>query len=259
MWGQGTIQDQLNSAYEGKILLLRNFYSGTDLRYDQNGTLLGTATSGSWTLANIQIKHISLKTQGIEIAGKRLGRLYSGVRHGLIEIGKLRIYLALPDAEVAKQAELDALLSKIFVMQGEDLRPMLPDCWRYYLTGTDKASRLSAWEADLGKDAEKPLKLPGEQITHPKPVSTPDPKYTKEAESEKIEGKTVLSMVVNATGSPESIVVIDPLGMGLDEQAVVAVGQWKFSPSTLRGQPVPVQMNVEIMFRCCQTWPPPKR
>lgn len=257
IWGQGTIQDQLNSTYKGKILLLRNFYSGNDLRYDQNGRLLGTATSGSWTVANIQIRHVSVTSQGIELTGKRFGRLYNGVKHGLIEVGKVRIYLELPRAEPAERTDVDSLMGKIFVMQGEDLRPMLPDCWRYYLTGTDKASRMSTWEAALN-DIQKPLKLPGEKLTAPKPVSTPVPKYTKEAESERIEGLTVLRMVVNATGTPESIAILDPLGMGLDEQAVATVAHWRFSPATLMGQPVPVQMSVETMFRCCQTSPPPK-
>src|SRR5215470_14961834 len=41
-----SLQDQLNSTYKGKILLLRNFYSGTDLEYDQNGTLVSRASQG---------------------------------------------------------------------------------------------------------------------------------------------------------------------------------------------------------------------
>jgi protein TonB len=37
--------------------------------------------------------------------------------------------------------------------------------------------------------------------------------------------------------------------MGLDEKAIEAVSQWRFQPATLNGQPVAVQINVEVSFR----------
>jgi len=43
--------------------------------------------------------------------------------------------------------------------------------------------------------------------------------------------------------------VARPLGMGLDEKAIEAVRTWRFEPAKKDGQPVPVQMNVEVSFR----------
>jgi periplasmic protein TonB len=37
--------------------------------------------------------------------------------------------------------------------------------------------------------------------------------------------------------------------MGLDEKAIAAVREWRFQPATLNGQPVAVQINVEVSFR----------
>jgi TonB family protein len=37
--------------------------------------------------------------------------------------------------------------------------------------------------------------------------------------------------------------------MGLDERALEAVKLWRFEPSRKDGQPVPVQINVEVNFR----------
>jgi protein TonB len=37
--------------------------------------------------------------------------------------------------------------------------------------------------------------------------------------------------------------------MGLDEKALAAVSKWRFQPATLHGQPVAVQINVEVTFR----------
>jgi protein TonB len=36
--------------------------------------------------------------------------------------------------------------------------------------------------------------------------------------------------------------------MGLDEEALEAVSQYKFKPATLQGKPVPVEVNIEVHF-----------
>jgi protein TonB len=55
--------------------------------------------------------------------------------------------------------------------------------------------------------------------------------------------------VVDAQGHPRNIHVARSLGLGLDEKAVEAVRKWKFEPGTKDGQPVAVQVNVEVNFR----------
>jgi TonB family protein len=37
--------------------------------------------------------------------------------------------------------------------------------------------------------------------------------------------------------------------MGLDEKAIEAVSTWRFQPATHNGQPVAVEVNVEVSFR----------
>jgi periplasmic protein TonB len=53
---------------------------------------------------------------------------------------------------------------------------------------------------------------------------------------------------VDAKGEPTDIRVIEGLGMGLDEEAVEAVKNWKFEPGTISGRPVAVQVDVEVDF-----------
>jgi TonB family protein len=250
----GSLQDQLNSTYKGKILLLRNFYSGTNLEYDQNGALLSGDRSGPWTLAYVEITGVTVSTQSIEVVGNRLGTLFQNEKPRPVMIGKLKINIARPVSNIGTEAALHPTFSKIFIEPGEDLRPLLPDYWRYYLTGTDSKARSAAWEGTLKKSEVSPLEVavagPGAPAS-PKAIHTQDAKYTKEAESRHIEGRTLLGVVVDSTGTAINIGILEPLGMGLDEQAVSAVKQWKFRPSTLNGQPVPVRIKVEIDFRCC--------
>ncbi len=82
----------------------------------------------------------------------------------------------------------------------------------------------------------------------PRVISTPSPAYSEEARKARFEGTVVLSLVVGDDGTPYAIHVAKPLGMGLDEQAILAVRSWKFEPGTYQGKKVPVQISVEVSF-----------
>ena len=89
----------------------------------------------------------------------------------------------------------------------------------------------------------------GVGVSAPHPLYTPDPQYSPEALKAKLQGTVVLFLVVGPDGLPHDVRVARSLGMGLDEKAIEAVRQWKFSPSLKDGVPVAVQINVEVNFR----------
>lgn len=89
----------------------------------------------------------------------------------------------------------------------------------------------------------------GGGITAPKPVETPDPEYTEEARRAKIQGTCILWLIVDADGHPRDIRVVRGLGYGLDAKALETVKQWRFEPARKDGQPVNVQVSVEVGFR----------
>ena len=89
----------------------------------------------------------------------------------------------------------------------------------------------------------------GGGITAPKPVDTPDPEYTEEARRAKIQGTCILWLIVDAEGHPRDIRVVRGLGYGLDAKALETVKQWRFEPARKDGQPVNVQVSVEVGFR----------
>jgi periplasmic protein TonB len=90
---------------------------------------------------------------------------------------------------------------------------------------------------------------PGNGVSAPRPISTPDPEYTDQARKAKYQGTCVLWMIVGPDGKPRDIKVARTLGLGLDEKAIEAVRQWRFEPAMKDGQPVAVQINVEVSFR----------
>jgi TonB family protein len=89
----------------------------------------------------------------------------------------------------------------------------------------------------------------GGGVSAPRGLYTPDPEYSEEARKAKYQGVVVLWVVVGPDGRPHDIRVQRSLGMGLDEKAMEAVRQWKFEPARKDGQPVAVQINVEVNFR----------
>ncbi len=85
-------------------------------------------------------------------------------------------------------------------------------------------------------------------VIAPREIHTPEPEYSEAGRKAKQQGTVLLSVIVDSTGSTRDIKVLVPLGFGLDEKAVEAVRQWKFSPATKDGKSVAVQINVAVRF-----------
>jgi len=89
----------------------------------------------------------------------------------------------------------------------------------------------------------------GGGVSAPRAIFTPDPEYSEEARKAKYQGTVVLWLIVGPDGRPNQVKVARTLGMGLDQKAIEAVRQWRFEPAKLNGNPVAVQINVEVNFR----------
>ena len=88
----------------------------------------------------------------------------------------------------------------------------------------------------------------GGGVSAPRALFDPEPEYSDEARKAKYQGTVVLWVVIGADGRPRDVRVQRSLGMGLDERAIEAVKKWKFQPAMKDGQPVAVQVNIEVNF-----------
>jgi TonB family protein len=77
------------------------------------------------------------------------------------------------------------------------------------------------------------------------------PNYTQNAMRALIQGVMDLEAVVLPNGTVGDVRVLKSLDRenGLDEQGILAVKQWRFTPGTLRGQVVPMIVDIELSFR----------
>jgi periplasmic protein TonB len=89
----------------------------------------------------------------------------------------------------------------------------------------------------------------GGGVSAPRAIYAPDPEYSEEARKAKYQGTVVLWAVISPDGRAHNIKVERTLGMGLDQKAIEAVRKWRFEPAMKGGQPVAVQVNIEVNFR----------
>ena len=85
-------------------------------------------------------------------------------------------------------------------------------------------------------------------VSAPIPILKPEPEYTEEAHTAKLEGAVLLQLVVDENGVPQDIRIVRSLGLGLDQKAIEAVQKWRFKPGLKDGKPVPVSANIEVNF-----------
>lgn len=89
---------------------------------------------------------------------------------------------------------------------------------------------------------------PGNGIDPPTLMREVKPSYTDEARRRAIEGNVVLQIVVRADGTVGDVRVVHTLAAGLEQRAVDAVRQWRFSPARHQGEPVDVLVEVSVGF-----------
>ena len=77
----------------------------------------------------------------------------------------------------------------------------------------------------------------------------PNPVYTDEARSLKLEGEVLLEVMFGANGSLHVNRVVRGLGHGLDEAAVAAANKMRFKPALRMGQPVDSTAIVHVTFQ----------
>ncbi len=89
----------------------------------------------------------------------------------------------------------------------------------------------------------------GSGIDPPSVLREVKPDYTEDGRRRNLEGDVVLEIVVRRDGSVGDVHLLQGLGGGLDQRAVDAVRQWRFSPAHRQGVPVDVIVEVAVEFK----------
>ena len=90
---------------------------------------------------------------------------------------------------------------------------------------------------------------PGSGIEPPRLLREVRADYTEDARRRGVSGEVVLEIVVRRDGSVGDVKILQGLGGGLNDRAVQAVRQWRFSPAQRLGSPVDVIVEVAVEFK----------
>jgi len=89
---------------------------------------------------------------------------------------------------------------------------------------------------------------PGSGIEPPRLLREVKAEYTEDGRRRGITGDVELEIVVRRDGSVGDVRVLKGLGAGLEQRAIAAVRQWRFSPARRKGEAVDVNVEVAVEF-----------
>ncbi|HEY6332617.1 MAG TPA: TonB family protein [Blastocatellia bacterium] len=85
-------------------------------------------------------------------------------------------------------------------------------------------------------------------LVMPRFLNRPRPNYTPEARDNHVQGAVREMVLIDKTGTVQTVILKTRLGYGLDEEAVKATRMVKFQPATDNGEPVPFWAVFEVEF-----------
>ena len=89
---------------------------------------------------------------------------------------------------------------------------------------------------------------PGSGVEPPRLVREVKAEYTEDARRRGLTGDVELEIVVRRDGSVGDVRVLRSLGAGLEQKAIAAVRQWRFTPARRKGEAVDVIVEVAVEF-----------
>lgn len=101
-------------------------------------------------------------------------------------------------------------------------------------------------QAATPQAAQGPVRIGG-QTKAPERIKYVAPVYPEVAAAARVSGIVIVEATIGTDGSVTEAHVIRSIAL-LDQAALDAVKQWKYTPTTLNGKPVPVIMTVTVNF-----------
>jgi TonB family protein len=252
--GQAGAEDQVRWAAEslvGKALFLRGFYLTNDLKYDAAGRVQGAPKKGEWTLAAVNVLKVQPQPGEIELDGVRVAIRYNADQHQFerhpLNDEKVRIVVACPDMGAGGVKGFETAVAAILAVGIDpELQRAMPDYWQHYFNPALE------WPQDglTGVTVYPTYGLPNQtkDVASAKAEHKAEAKFTSFAERDRVKGPILLQVVVDPEGVPRRTSVMQPLGYGLEAEAVAAMTKWRFAPGTREGKPVATGLVVAQEF-----------
>lgn len=146
------VESHLKSLYVDNILTLRHFYTGQHLSFRFDGTLVGDAPIGPWTIASqFRVKEIRIEGSSIIVKGRRIQWIFDAqhkahdqmMRYedcsGECDVPKKALEEAALEIEIkllsdkATEEETMAAVNAVFLSAGESMLDIVPPFWQAFI------------------------------------------------------------------------------------------------------------------------------
>ena len=134
-------------------------------------------------------------------------------------------------------------LAKLYAQQGRanDLETVLQRA----LTVVRTQREQELGPATPGR-VDNPLRVGGD-IKEPKKIRDVKPVFPADAQAARVQGVVIIEALIDTNGNVADAKILRSVAM-LDQAAVDAVRQWRFTPTMLNGAAVPILMTVTVNF-----------
>jgi len=123
----------------------------------------------------------------------------------------------------------------------------------------DRQTAIKVWpnealESNPSQETQTPIRIGG-AVASALLIHRVPPIYPESAKSARVSGEVILDVTINEVGTVDNISVLSGPAE-LRTAAMEAVRQWRYSPTTLNGTPVPVIFEVRVAFALDTTLQP---
>jgi TonB family protein len=266
--GAQSTENDIRARLMGQPLYLRGCWRVDKLNFDADGQPQTSYQTTAPTEAGFQAMSVKLRDGHLRIEGQRIAVAFDPPGGKVKRIpwvsrdysGSITINIAGTPGEDFGKA-LDAVFSPELIQPA--LRPSestpqnsgtqarhagtVSDHNTNPGLGVPRNDSLADGDKVASDDA-KPKHIGG-TIKPPRVLRAVDPQFSEAARALKYSANVQVYLWVNEAGIPSRVRVIRPVGMGLDEQAVAAVQQYRFSPATRDGVPVKIDLYIDVNFQ----------
>ncbi|MGA7522843.1 MAG: energy transducer TonB [Acidobacteriaceae bacterium] len=137
---------------------------------------------------------------------------------------------------------LRAALNRIFAPELDaKMIAEMPDYWQYFFQAQNSHKMLEPTDAKIVR--------PGPGVNGPHLVAHVTPGSNDYAQKADVAGVASYMVILGADGRPAAVAVYRPIGFGLDENAVAAIENAKFTPAVKDGKAVMSVIDLAVNFR----------
>jgi TonB family protein len=240
-------------------LYLRGCWRDDTLHFDPDGNLKDHSVPVVFTLCGFDLKAAHLNQDKLILEGRRIGLELKDNKQlrVAINIGKpKRPKDEIVTLEIAASPgrNYGPALDAIFVNGLAEFVPSMPSYWKPYalqhFASSNSTTPPSTAPAtpDEQSQSPKPVRIGG-AVKPPKLLWSKEPQFNEVARRLLYGGTVQVYLQVKPDGTITKMSIVHAVGMGLDERALDAIRQYRFSPATENGIPILVELKVEVNFQ----------